>query len=47
MNSKMKTEQWYAYLYYTENVSVNMERVESVGDITGREALQYTLSSDE
>ena len=36
-------EKWYEYLYYTENVAVNIERVEKVEDITGRETLQYVL----
>jgi SAM-dependent methyltransferase len=36
-------EKWYNYLYYTDNVSVNIERVDSVSNITGREALAYTL----
>ncbi|SEP67315.1 Methyltransferase domain-containing protein [Lachnospiraceae bacterium NE2001] len=38
-------EKWYEYLYYTENVAVNIERVDKVEDITGRETLQYVLRS--
>ena len=36
-------EKWYQYLYYTENIAVNMERVETVESITGRETLDYVL----
>ena len=36
-------EKWYEYLYYTENSAVNIERVEKLGDITGRETLDYVL----
>ena len=36
-------EKWYEYLYYTEYSAVNIERVEKVGDITGRETLAYVL----
>ncbi len=32
-------EKWYEYLYYTEYSAVNIERVEKVGDIMGRETL--------
>jgi len=38
-----KTEKWYQYLYFTENRAVNVERVEAVGSITGRETLDYVL----
>ena len=36
-------EKWYEYLYYTENSAVNIERIEKVGDITGRETLDYVM----
>ena len=36
-------EKWYQYLYYTENSAVNVERVETVAGITGRETLDYVL----
>ncbi len=36
-------EKWYKYLYYTENVAVNIERVDVVEAITGRETLDYVL----
>ena len=36
-------EQWYQYLYYTENDAVNIERVDTVEGITGHESLDYVL----
>ena len=36
-------EQWYQYLYYTENDAVNIERVDTVEGITGHETLDYVL----
>ena len=38
-----REEKWFSYLYYTENRSVNVERVERVEGITGRETLDYVL----
>ena len=38
-----KDEQWYQYLYYTENDAVNIERVDTVEGITGHETLDYVL----
>ena len=42
MNEYQK-EKWYQYLYYTENSAVNIERVDTVSGITGRETLDYVL----
>ena len=36
-------EKWYQFLYYTENIAVNIERVATVKDITGRETLEFVL----
>lgn len=36
---------WLDYLYNTNNISVNMERVEVVERINGKEALEYTLKT--
>ncbi|MCR5206018.1 MAG: methyltransferase [Lachnospiraceae bacterium] len=39
----LETERWLSYLYYTENKSVNMERVEVVEQVSGKETLSYVL----
>ena len=39
----LTNEQWYQYLYYTENDEVNIERVDTVEGITGHESLDYVL----
>ena len=36
-------EKWLSYLYYTENKGVNIERVEAVEQISGKETLSYVL----
>ena len=43
MNGEKQMEKWYEYLFFTENVAVNIERVDKVEDISGRETLQYVL----
>ncbi|MBQ6094191.1 MAG: methyltransferase [Lachnospiraceae bacterium] len=40
---RLETEKWLSYLYYTEHHGVNMERVESVEQVSGRETLSYVL----
>ncbi|MBO7339354.1 MAG: methyltransferase [Lachnospiraceae bacterium] len=40
---RLKTEPWMSYLYYTEHHAVNMERVEVVEQVSGRETLSYVL----
>ena len=39
----LEKERWLSYLYYTENKSVNMERVEVVEQVSGKETLSYVL----
>ena len=39
----LEKEKWLSYLYYTENKSVNMERVEIVEQVSGKETLSYVL----
>ena len=40
---RLKTEKWLSYLYYTEHHGINMERVEVVEQVSGRETLSYVL----
>lgn len=39
----LESERWLAYLYYTEHRGVNVERVESVEEVSGRETLCYVF----
>lgn len=39
------SEKWLQYLYYTENKGVNIERVEVVEEISGKETLSYVLKT--
>ncbi len=39
----LENEKWLSLLYYTENKSVNMERVEIVEQVSGKETLSYVL----
>ncbi|MBR6478593.1 MAG: methyltransferase [Lachnospiraceae bacterium] len=40
---RLEKEAWLAYLYYTENHGINMERVDSVEQVCGRETLSYVF----
>lgn len=40
---RLEKEAWLAYLYYTEHHGINMERVESVEQVCGRETLAYVF----
>ena len=40
---RLEKERWLSYLYYTEHHGVNLERVESVEQVSGRETLSYVL----
>ncbi|MBO4291486.1 MAG: methyltransferase [Lachnospiraceae bacterium] len=40
---RLENEKWLSYLYYTEYHGVNMERVDVVEQISGRETLSYVL----
>ncbi|MBQ7487405.1 MAG: aminotransferase class I/II-fold pyridoxal phosphate-dependent enzyme [Clostridia bacterium] len=40
---RLEEEKWLSYLYYTENHGINMERVEVVEQLSGRETLSYVL----
>ena len=40
---RLEKEKWLSYLYYTEHHGVNLERVESVEQVSGRETLSYVL----
>ena len=40
---RLEKEAWLAYLYYTENHGINMERVESVEQVCGKETLSYVF----
>ena len=39
----LEEEKWLSYLYYTENHGINMERVEVVEQLSGRETLSYVF----
>ncbi|MCR4597615.1 MAG: methyltransferase [Acetatifactor sp.] len=39
----LEQKPWLSYLYYTENHAVNMERVEVVEQVSGRETLSYVF----
>ena len=41
--SLLKEEKWLQYLCITKNLSTNIERVEKISEITGRETLSYVL----
>ncbi|MBR4345099.1 MAG: methyltransferase [Lachnospiraceae bacterium] len=41
----LEKEKWLSYLYYTENKGVNMERVEVVEQVSGKETLCYVFRS--
>ena len=40
---RLEKEAWLSYLYYTEHHGINMERVEVVEQVSGRETLSYVL----
>ena len=40
---RLEEEKWLSYLYYTENHGINMERVEVVEQLSGRETLSYVF----
>lgn len=40
---RLENEAWLSYLYYTEHHGINMERVEVVEQVSGRETLSYVL----
>ncbi len=42
-SERLDHERWLSYLYYTENRSVNVERLESVEEVSGRETLCYVF----
>ena len=42
-SERLEKEAWLAYLYYTEHHGINMERVESVEQVCGRETLSYVF----
>ena len=41
----LKQEKWLSYLCITKNNAINIERVASVSDITGKETLEYVFRS--
>ena len=41
--ARLESEKWLSYLYYTENKGVNIERVDVVEQISGKETLSYVL----
>lgn len=45
MNEKewLERERWFSLLYYTEHQGVNVERVDVVEQLSGRETLEYVL----
>lgn len=40
---RLEKEAWLSFLYYTEHHGINMERVEVVEQVSGRETLSYVL----
>ncbi|MBR4733893.1 MAG: methyltransferase [Lachnospiraceae bacterium] len=40
---RLENEAWLSYLYFTEHHGINMERVEVVEQVSGRETLSYVL----
>ena len=41
----LSDNRWLKYLFETDNVYVNSERVESMNAISGKETLRYVLST--
>lgn len=44
-SSLLKQEKWLQYLCITKNFSANIERVDKISEITGRETLNYVLKT--